>query len=174
MSGHMAGAAQPTWALDVPPEAVPIVELRGPWWRQTDPKYDALALPPVARTGGRCHRKNEEPLVYASSSSNAAWGELFRHVYSGVSPFEVIRTMSELEVVGLPVVDFDDPVSRALFDVSERMLTSNSYVRCRQLADALRTRRDRFGGLILPSAAVAGEQTLVVFKEWISGRLRVV
>ena len=84
------------------------------------------------------------------------------------------RTMSEIQVTHLPVVDFEDPLVRALFNVRDAALTSNDYAACRKLADLLRKRPDLFGGMILPSAAVPGERTLVVFSEWIPGHLKVV
>jgi hypothetical protein len=173
MSSSMADRSKRAWVLSVAPDEVPVVPLIGQWWRQTDPTYDALDLPPLARTAGRCHRKAEPAVLYASSSNNAAWGELFRHVHAEVSPFEVMRTMSALNVTDLPVVDFDDPMIRALFEVSERQLTSNNYAPCRRIMDLLRLGSDRFGGCVLPSAAVPGEQTLVVFKNWISDHLGV-
>jgi RES domain-containing protein len=169
----MASLVQRACLSNINPERVPVLRLTGLWWRQTDPKYDALDLPLEAKSGGRCHRKGQQPLLYASSSCSAAWGELFRHVLSEVSPFEVIRRMSALEVVDLPTVDFDDPMIRALFGVSERMLMSNNYAVCRRLADLLRERTDLFGGFVLPSAAVAGEQTLIVFDEWMPSHLDV-
>ena len=73
--------------------------------------------------------------------------------------------MSELRVAGLPVVDFLEPETRAMFGVTERALISNNVGTARKLTDLLRERPDRVGGLILPSAAVPGEETLVVFRE---------
>jgi len=173
MSVVMAKTAQEVrLPPDIPLDEVPVLVENRRWWRQTDPKYDALDLPHRARSGGRCHRKGHPPRLYASSSSNGAWGELFRHA-SEVSPFEVIRKMSTIQVSKLPVVNFDDALIRELFNVTEKELTSNSYVICRRLADLLRTRPDLFGGMILPSAAIPGEQTLVVFSEWVPGHLRV-
>jgi hypothetical protein len=125
---------------DIPLENVPVLAASGLWSRQTDPKFDALDLPHLAKSGGRCHRKGQQPRLYASSSSNAAWGELFRHTIPEVSPFDVIRIMSTLRVGKLPVVDFSDPVMRELFNVTENELTSNNYAICRRLADLLRTR----------------------------------
>ena len=144
-----------------------MVTLEGQWWRQTAPRYEALSLPHRAKRGGRCHRRGKEARLYASSTRNTAWGELFRHTSPEVSPFEVKRRMSGLRVTGLPVVDFLDPETRALFDVSERALISNNTGFSRKITDRLRQRPDRFGGLILPSAASPGEETLVVFREWI-------
>jgi len=82
--------------------------------------------------------------------------------------------MSEIEVTHLPVVDFEDPDVRDMFSVSERSLVSNNYAACRKLADLLRQRPDRFGGMILPSAAVPGERTLVVFRDRVPDHLTVV
>jgi hypothetical protein len=155
-------------------EDIPVCVESGPWWRQTDPKYDALSLPHLAGSGGRCHRKGQQPRCYASSTENVAWGELFRHSYGEVSPYEMRRAMSQIQVTELPVVDFEDPLVRALFNVPDRALVSNDYAACRKVADLLRQRPDLFGGMILPSAAVPGERTLVVFSEWIADHVTVV
>jgi RES domain-containing protein len=153
---------------------VPVRAAKGRWWRQTSPRYGALAVLERARQGGRCHRKHEPSPCYASSTETTAWGELFRHVYEEVSPFEMRRRMSEIEVTHLPVVDFEDPYVRTMFSVSERSLVSNNYAACRKIADLLRQRPDRFGGMILPSAAVPGERTLVVFRDRVPDHLAVV
>lgn len=144
---------------------VPLRGATGRWWRQTSPRYGALDLLERARQGGRCHRRYEPSPCYTSSTETTAWGELFRHVYEEVSPFEMRRRMSEIEVRHLPVVDFEDPDVRDMFSVTERSLVSNNYAACRKIADLLRQRPDRFGGMILPSAAVPGERTLVVFRD---------
>jgi len=153
---------------------VPVRGATGRWWRQTSPRYGALDLLDRARQGGRCHRKYEPSPCYTSSTETTAWAELFRHVYGEVSPFEMRRRMSEIEVTHLPVVDFEDPDVRDMFSVSERSLVSNNYAACRKLADLLRQRPDRFGGMILPSAAVPGERTLVVFRDRVPDHLTVV
>ena len=153
---------------------VPVRGGTGRWWRQTSPRYGPLDLLERARQGGRCHRKHEPSPCYTSSTETTAWGELFRHVYGEVSPFEMRRRMSEIEVRHLPVVDFEDPYVRNMFSVSERSLVSNNYASCRKIADLLRQRPDRFGGMILPSAAVPGERTLVVFRDRVPDHLTVV
>jgi len=163
--------APPGAGIDL--EQVPVVTLEGRWWRQTAPRYDALSLPHRANRGGRCHRGGKEARLYASSTRNTAWAELFRHTSPEVSPFEVKRRMSELHVAGLPVVDFLESENRARFGVSERALVSNNVGSCRKLTDLLRQRPDRFGGLILPAAAIPGEETLVIFREWIGPHVSV-
>jgi len=152
-------------------DQVSVVTLEGRWYRQTAPRYGALSLPHRASRRGRCHRQGKEARLYASSTRNTAWAELFRHTTPEVSPFEVKRRMSELWVAELPVVDFLEPETRAMFDVTERALISNNVGTARKLTDLLRQRPDRFGGLVLPSAAVPGEETLVVFREWIESHV---
>jgi RES domain-containing protein len=168
----------PAQRIRLPPgmtlDDVPVRQENGRWWRQTAPRYTAVELPHCAKSGGRCHRRHQQPRLYASSTETAAWGELFRHLYGEVSPFEMRRNMSEIEITELPVVDLEDPYVRALFSVSEASLVSNSYAACRKITDLLRKRPDRFGGMILPSAAVPGERTLVVFAEWIPDHVNVI
>lgn len=175
MAGYMATATQ---QIRLPAgttlDDIPIERVSGRWWRQSSPRFRPLSLAHMAPSGGRCHRKRQQPRLYMSSTQSAAWGELFRHVQAEVSPFEIKRTMSVVRVTNLPVVDFEDPLVRGLFHVSESALVGNDYGPCRRLADLLRTRPDLFGGMILPSAVVPGEQTLVVFREWIPDHLAVV
>jgi RES domain-containing protein len=171
----MATAAQRVrLPRDLTHDDIPVVDLKGRWYRQTAQRFDALSLPHRAMSSGRCHCKGQQPRLYASSTEAAAWGEIIRHLQPEVSPMEVIRAMSSIEVTNLPVVDFTDPLVREMFSVSESTLTSNDYAPCRKIADMLRQRPDLFGGLILPSAAIPGERTLVVFQEWIPGCLQVV
>lgn len=154
-------------AIDVAvdPDGLPVRIVRGTFFRHTAPSRDALDVPPRALATGRYHRKRQEPRLYASSSEDAAWGELFRHTEPEISPFEVRRTMSTLRVVDLPVLDLTDPVVRSTLGVTERNLTSARYADCRRIADIARQVPHRFGGILAPSAAAPGAETLVVFRE---------
>lgn len=167
-----AGRTAPAPALrassiaGVEPGSLPVRAVSGTFWRQCGPRYGALETPPVALGSGRYHRKDEQPCVYASSTREAAWGELFRHVYSGVSPFEVKRRVAELQVTNLPVLDLTDSSVLARLGVQRRQLVANNYAICQQIADLAREGSDQFGGLLAPSAADPRAQTLVVFPEW--------
>jgi RES domain-containing protein len=81
--------------------------------------------------------------------------------------------MSELRVVDLPVLDLIDPAVREAVGVTEARLRSNDYRHCRRVADLVWSRSERYGGILAPSAAKPGEQTLAVAQEWL-GRVTVV
>jgi RES domain-containing protein len=161
MSGN-----RPTRIAALDPNALPVREISGVFFRQTAPKYRATELPCKASGAGRNHRDGREPPMYGSSSEDASWGELFRHHLDvDVSPFEIRRRMSTLQISGLPVLDLTDPGVRAQVGVSEQALTSNDYSACQAITELVRRAPGRFGGILQPSAAIAGEQTLVVFQE---------
>lgn len=75
--------------------------------------------------------------------------------------------MSELTAANLPVLDLTDPSVRDAVGVSEAQLTSNDYRHCRRVADLVWSQPDRYGGILAPSAAKQGEQTLAVSQEWL-------
>jgi RES domain-containing protein len=160
-------------ALD--PASLPVRTISGEFFRHTAPSRDALDVPPQAFAAGRYHRTRQEPHLYASSSWDAAWGELFRHSEPEVSPFEVRRRMSRLKVTDLPVLDLTDPDVRDLLGVTERNLTGNRYADCRRIADLVRRAPGRFGGILAPSAADPERAaTLVVFREWVERKVKVI
>lgn len=170
--GSPPATTPPPWAQvfrqpfahgDPLPEPPPHRVLSGTYYRQTDARVAVLATYEDARSGGRYHAKGSESPVYASSNPDAAWGELFRHVEDGVSPFEVKRRMNRLQVTDLVVLDLTDPDIRTALGVSERDLTSNALKTCRRLARFARRWSD-FDGILAPSAAVSGMETLVIFR----------
>ncbi len=79
--------------------------------------------------------------------------------------------MSKLEVRDLPVLDLTDELVREQLRISEDELVSNNYVACQEIAETLGARPEHFGGILAPSAAIRGEQTLVVFQVWILDRV---
>jgi RES domain-containing protein len=148
------------------PNSFPVRFVSGTFFRQTSPKYRATELPRKAYGAGRNHKDGREPPMYASSTMDAAWGELFRHhLDPDLSPFEVRRRMSTLRVQALPVLDLTDPAVRARMGVTEEQLTSNDYAVCEAITSAVRRSPGRFGGVLEPSAAIPREATLVVFQE---------
>ncbi len=142
--------------------------ISGTFWRHTAPARNPLELRPTARAGGRYHRRGQPPPLYASSDRDTCWGELFRHTDPAVvSPFEIRRRMSELKVIELPVLDLTDPSVRSAVGVTEAQLTSNDYRHCRRIADLVWSDPERYGGILGPSAAKRGNQTLAVRQEWL-------
>src|SRR4051794_37792546 len=105
--------------FNVDPNDLPVRTVSGTFYKQSAPKYRATDLPCKAEGAGRNHREGREPPMYASSSEDASWGELFRHhLDPDLSPFEVRRRMSRLQVRDLPVLDLTDPGVRAQLGVS--------------------------------------------------------
>jgi RES domain-containing protein len=149
----------PPSALPAPP---PTRTLSGIYYRQTSPRHRALEFSDPAPARGRYHVLRGEPRIYASSSEETAWGELFRHSVPSVSPFETKRRMSQLRVTDLRVLDLTDPAVRALIDVTERDLIGNRYGVCQRIAAVTRWWRE-LHGILAPSSAVAGMETLVIF-----------
>jgi RES domain-containing protein len=142
--------------------------ISGTFWRNTAPARGPLELRPKARAGARYHRRGQAPPLYLSSDRDASWGELFRHTDPAeVSPFEIRRRMSRLHVRELPVLDLTDPTVRDGLDVTEGQLTSNDYRHCRRIADLVWKNPNRFGGILGPSAAKRGEETLAVNQAWL-------
>jgi RES domain-containing protein len=81
--------------------------------------------------------------------------------------------MSTLEIRGLPVLDLTDPGISEQLGVSEDELVGNNYDVCQAIGKLLAARPDLFGGILAPSAAVKGEQTLVVFAHAVADHVRV-
>lgn len=158
-------------------DSLPIRVISGNFARHSKPTSDALSLLKVAPAEGRYHNEGAQPPLYASSTEDVAWGELFRHFSDGgaveISPFEIKRRMSTLEVLDLPVLDLTDELVREQLGVSEDELIGNQYGVCQAIAELLGTRLDLFGGILAPSAVIPSEQTLVVFQERIRGHVSV-
>jgi RES domain-containing protein len=158
----------------IDPNTLPVRSISGTFFRQTGPRYRATDLPSTAESDGRNHRESREPPMYASSSEDASWGELFRHHLDfDLSPFEVRRRMSMLRVQNLPVLDLTEPDVRAELGVTEAELTSNDYTTCQAITELVRRAPVRFGGVLQPSAAIRGQQTLVVFRERLGSHVEI-
>jgi RES domain-containing protein len=156
------------------PNDLPVRTITGTFFKQNAPKYHATDLPLTAEGDGRNHRDGHEPRMYASSSEDASWGEMFRHyANTAVSPFEIRRRMSTLRVIDLPVLDLTDPDVRMQLGVTETDLTSNDYAIPQQITDLVRHAPGRFGGILEPSAAMRGEQTLVIFEDRLDNHIEI-
>jgi RES domain-containing protein len=131
-------------------------------WRQTRPRNGLLDFGNPAAYDARYNRSGEPGAWYASFSERGAWAELFRHwALDEVSPFEVRRRVGRARVTDLAVLDLTDPVVRHTVGIEEGELAGDDWSRCQQVADDARAAG--FDGLLAPSAALAGETTLVVF-----------
>jgi hypothetical protein len=153
---------------DFEPSSLPVHVISTTVWRQSAVGFPPLSLPPRAATRGRFHRRGQAPPLYASSTRDAAWGELFRHVPSGLSPFEIRRRMARVRVTNLPVLDLTDPHTLALLGIPRQELVGDRYKLTQQIASLARRRLERFGGILAPSAADPSATTLVIFPEWLA------
>ncbi|HYL59419.1 MAG TPA: RES family NAD+ phosphorylase [Candidatus Acidoferrales bacterium] len=142
--------------------ALPFRTLAGTFWHQCSPRRRLLDLANPAVTSGRYHRAGGPGVWYASSSENGAWAELFRHHEAGgVSPSEVTRRIGRARIKELRVLDLTDASVREAIGVSAEELTGDDLARCQEIAQ--RAQRAGFDGILAPSAALDGQQTLVVF-----------
>lgn len=141
--------------------SAPRRRLRGRFWHQGPTRHDLLSFADPARTEGRYHTLGGAGTWYASDREQAAWAELFRHFLDeGVDPFEVRRRVGAVDV-DVEVLDLTDDVVVASLGLRAVDLIGDDYSRTQVLADE--ARRAGFDGILGPSAALPGCQTLVLF-----------
>jgi RES domain-containing protein len=143
-------------------EPPPVRILTGRFWHQSSPAHRLLDVADPAVTSGRYHRSGGRGAWYASSSETGAWAELFRHHETGgVSPFEIRRLVGRALVSELRVLDLTNAMVRDAFGVAESDLVDDDLSPCQQVSD--RAHAIGYDGILAPSAALAGQQTLAVF-----------
>lgn len=136
--------------------------LSGHWWHQNAPRFALLACADPAVVDARYQRRSEPGLWYASSRERSAWAELARHTTSpDLSPFQLRRRVGRVRVRNLRVLDLTDSQVRDRLSIGEEELVGDDYRRCQQLA--ARARDTGLDGVLAPSAALLGHQTLAVF-----------
>ena len=142
---------------------VPRRTLTGTFWHQGPTRRELVSCAHPAITDGRYHRRGETGVWYGSDQEQAAWAELFRHFLDdGVDPFEVRRRVGRVRV-DLMVLDLTNPAVRAQLGVDEADLVGDDYHLTRDIAREAEAAG--FGGVLAPSAALPGQQTLVVFHD---------
>lgn len=135
--------------------------ITGHWWHQGPTRHPLTSCADPARGPGRYHQPGEPGVWYASSQEQAAWAELFRHfVDDGIDPFELRRRVGRV-TVDLDVLDLTEVQVRDHLGIGESDLLSDDYTATQALATAARDAG--FDGILAPSAALPGRQTLVVF-----------
>lgn len=141
--------------------AAPRRRLTGRYWHQGPTRHSLTSCADPARGNGRYHRAGEPGVWYASSQEQAAWAELFRHfIDAGVDPFEVRRRVGRVSVE-LEVLDLTDEQTRTHLGVDEADLVSDDYGITQTIA--AEARAAGLDGVLAPSAALPGRETLVVF-----------
>ena len=137
--------------------------LSGRVWHQGRPWYGLISFQDPSRGGGRYHRAGEEGLWYASTTSMAAWAQIFRgKPDDDLSPFTVKRRVGRCMIRSLIVLDLSDDQTRRVLRVTEEELRSDDYTKCQAIAD--QARAGGFEGILSPSAALSGAIDVVVFK----------
>jgi len=135
--------------------------LTGVFWHQGPTRRDLVSCAHPAVTDGRYHRRGATGVWYASDQEQASWSELFRHFADdGVDPFEVRRRTGRVRV-SLEVLDLTSAQVRDHLGITEDDLVGDDYGISQDIAIA--AEHAGFEGILAPSAALPGRQTLVVF-----------
>jgi len=143
------------------------------WWHQNSPSYPLLSCADPATVDARYQRRGQPGVWYGSSKERSAWAELFRHTYSPeLSPFHIRRRVGRVRVTDLRVLDLTDPGTCAQLGVRESDLTGDDYTRTQVFA-ALAYEAS-FDGVLAPSAALPGHQTLAVFAHVLADASKIV
>lgn len=139
-------------------------------WHHGSPTRGLLDCLLIAKGDGRYHERGGPNTWYSSSTERGAWAEFLRHHESpDVSPFEVRRRVGRATVSALAILDLTVPDTRRAIGITEDDLRSDDLTRCQELANAARAAG--FEGILAPSAALAGAQTLAVFVNFL-GKVR--
>lgn len=141
---------------------LPRRRITGRFWHQGSPRRAIESFADPARGSGRYHTAGGPGVWYASNQEQAAWAELFRHFLDeGVDPFEVRRRIGAVAVTDLEVLDLTSAAVQSALVVTEHELIGDDYAATQAVAAA--AHQAGFEGLLAPSAALPGRQTLVVF-----------
>jgi hypothetical protein len=146
---------------------LPPVPVTGVFFRQTSLHRKPLVLPATAPRDARWHRKGDPWPAYAGDTELGSMLELTRYVDAGSPPLLPRRLMSDLHLDGLPLIDLVNPLALAQLDIVAADLTrgigpDKEAEICREIADEVRRRTD-VHGLLVPSAAITGGRTLVLY-----------
>lgn len=129
-------------------------------------RYSSYDVPFWARpntTDERWHSAGDGPTQYLSATPDGAWAELIRN--------ENLRSQADLELVQMPlwqaqvdeagIADYHDFQTAEDAGLDPEILIDEDQDACR--AEGHRLRSKGFAGALYPSAALPGEQNLVLF-----------
>lgn len=129
-------------------------------------RYSSYDVPFWARpntTDERWHSAGDGATQYLSATPDGAWAELIRN--------ENLRSEADLALVQMPlwqaqieqarIADYRDFETTEKAGLDPEILVSDDQSKCR--AEGKRLRENDFAGVIYPSAALPGEQNLVLF-----------
>lgn len=137
------------------------LELSGVFYRYAN--YDTPFWARPNTQPGRWHSPGSPPMQYLSSSSDAAWAELIRA--------ENLRDERAVSLVRMPmwrarirearIVDCGTPASARAAGIDPDALIDDDHSACQEVGRVLRKAGVR--GVIAPSAALPGQQVIVLF-----------
>jgi RES domain-containing protein len=129
-------------------------------------RYSSYDVPFWARpntTDERWHSSGDGPTQYLSATPDGAWAELIRS--------ENLRSEADLALVRMPlwqaqvdqarIADYSDFETAEAAGFNPEILIDDDQTACR--AEGRRLRANDFAGVLYPSAALPGEQNLVLF-----------
>ena len=129
-------------------------------------RYSSYDVPFWARpntTDERWHSTGDGATQYLSATPDGAWAELIRN--------ENLRSEADLDLVQMPlwqarieqehIADYGDFEAAGRTGFSPEALIDDDQAACR--AEGRRLREAGFAGVLYPSAALPGEQNLVLF-----------
>ena len=137
--------------------------MTGTWWRIARPDADPFHLTPEP-ADGRWQRGSVVRAFYLADSEATAWAEWYRHSSElGVPPQSRLpRAMWRFDVELDGVADLTDPEVLTAHGVKALQPTRRQWPKTQPIGEACF--RAGLPGLLVPSAAHAGGQVLVVFR----------
>lgn len=111
----------------------------------------------------RWNRAGEAPTQYWSLSPEGAWAELIRSQHiTDEQTLDLVRvTIWACRVPSLGLLDLNRAEGRARYELSEADLTADDWSACQRAAGQMRA--DGVRGIVTPSAALAGAQSVTLF-----------
>lgn len=137
------------------------IEIKATFYRYSS--YDVPFWVRANTTSERWHTAGEASTQYLSATTDGAWAELIRN--------ENLRSKAELPLIQMPlwqaqieqsnIVDYHSFAAAELAGFDPGALMSDDQTACR--TEGKRLRDAGFAGVLYPSAALPGEESLVLF-----------
>lgn len=137
------------------------IEISATYFRYSS--YDVPFWVRANTTNERWHKHGDAATQYLSATPDGAWAELIRN--------ENLRSEADLSLVAMPlwqaqidharIADYRDFESAELAGFDPESLIDDDQSACQ--AEGQRLRASDFAGVLYPSAALPGEQNLVLF-----------
>jgi RES domain-containing protein len=134
--------------------------------RVTGPSIVATDLAAVSARSGRYHLAGWPQPLYASALRETALAEIERHASSPISGARV--TIMAIEA---RLLDAYTPKGLTALGLRRRELVRRDHRRCIELSELARAVGSQ--GLLVPSAAAAGEANVVIWREDVASATRI-